>query len=71
MVAAPILLSKKESARLLGISVGMLDKLTRQGKIEPVYLGRRVLFRRDSIEALTLTARQKRALRIDTTGTVQ
>jgi excisionase family DNA binding protein len=67
----PILVSKKVAAGLLGISIGMLDKLVRQGRIEPVHLGRRVLFRRDAIEELTLTERQRRALRIDTAGTVQ
>lgn len=67
----PILVGKKIAAGLLGISVGMLDKLVRQGRIEPVHLGRRVLFRRDAIEELTLTERQRRALRIDTAGTVQ
>jgi excisionase family DNA binding protein len=50
------------AAALLGISVGMLDKLVRQGRIEPVRIGRRVLFRRDAVEQLTLTSRQKSAL---------
>jgi len=71
MTPSPILLSKKVAATMLGISVGMLDKLVRQGKIEPVYIGRRVLFRRDALDELTLTDRQRRALRIETAGTVQ
>jgi excisionase family DNA binding protein len=71
MTPSAILLSKKVTASMLGISVGMLDKLVRQGKIEPVYIGRRVLFRRDAVYELTLTDRQRRALRIETAGTVQ
>ncbi len=62
MSASPILISKKTAAVLLGISVGMLDKLVRQGRIEPIRLGRRVLFRRDSIETLTLTEKQRAAI---------
>ena len=62
MNASPILVNKKTAATLLGISIGMLDELVRQGRIEPVRLGRRVLFRRDSIEQLTLTQRQRDAL---------
>jgi excisionase family DNA binding protein len=66
-----ILVSKKVAAGLLGISIGMVDKLMRQGHIEPVRIGRRVLFRRDAIEQLTLTDRQRRSLRAATTGAVQ
>ncbi len=62
MSAFSILVNKKTAALLLGISVGMLDKLVRQGRIEPVRLGRRVLFRRDSIESLTLTEKQRAAI---------
>jgi excisionase family DNA binding protein len=72
MAPASILVSKKEAAALLNISVGMIEKLARQGILEPVRLGKRVLFRRDSIEELTLTPRQRRALReFDNNGTVQ
>jgi excisionase family DNA binding protein len=71
MAATSILVSKKIAACLLGISVGMLMKLVRQRKIEPVRLGKRVLFRRDSIEELALTPRQRKALQMDPPGTVQ
>jgi excisionase family DNA binding protein len=72
MAPAPILLSKKEAAALLNISVGMIEKLVRQGVLEPIRLGKRVLFRRDAIEELTLTPRHRRALReLDPNGTVQ
>jgi len=72
MSASPILVDKKTASMLLGISVGMLDKLVRQRRIEPVRLGRRVLFRRDSIEALTLTEKQRAAVaRGSCPGTVQ
>lgn len=63
MATDPILLSRKKTAALLGISIGTVDALVRKGQLEPVRLGRRVLFRRDAIERLTLTARQRRALR--------
>lgn len=62
MSASSILVNKKTAAALLGISIGMLDKLVRQGRIDPVRIGRRVLFRRDSIDALTLTERQRAAI---------
>ena len=62
MTPAPLLISKKTAAALLGISVGMLEKLVRQGKIEPVRIGRRVLFRRDAVEALALTDTQRKAI---------
>jgi excisionase family DNA binding protein len=70
MSSAPILVNKKTAAALLGISIGMLDKLVRQGRIDPVRLGRRVLFRRDGIEELTLTPRH-RALLVSGSGLVQ
>jgi excisionase family DNA binding protein len=57
----PILISKKAAAALLGISVGLLEKLTRQGLIERVRIGHRVLYRRDSVEALALTDEQRKA----------
>ncbi len=66
-----ILISRKQTAILLGISVGMVDKLIRQGQLEPVYLGKRVLLRRDAVEVLTLAPRQRRALRAATAGSVQ
>jgi len=60
----PILLSRKIAGKLLGISVGMLDKLRRQGRIEDVRIGKRVMFRRDSIEELARTPMQRRIVHI-------
>jgi excisionase family DNA binding protein len=62
MSKQPILISKKAAAELLGISVGLLDKLVRMGRLERVRLGGRSLFRRDDLERLALTPRQQRAL---------
>ena len=63
MTPGPILISKKTAASLLSISVGMLEKLVRLKKIEPVRIGRKVLFRRDDIEQLALTPTQRKMLR--------
>jgi len=71
MTAAPILISKKLSAKLLGISVGLLDKLRRQGRIEGVPIGKRVMFRREDVEALALTPTQRRALRRECAASLQ
>ena len=57
---APILISRKGAAALLSISLGMLDKLARQGTIEPVRLGRKVMYRRDAIEELALPRSRRR-----------
>lgn len=62
MTIQPLLVSKREAAQMLGISIGLLDKLVRTGRIERVRIGRRSLFRRDAIEALTLTNSQRKAL---------
>jgi excisionase family DNA binding protein len=71
MTTQPLLISKREAASLLGISVGMLDKLRRMGRLERVRLGRRVLFRRSDIEGLALTDRQKKTLAREISGAVQ
>jgi excisionase family DNA binding protein len=71
MTREPILISKKLSAKLLGISTGMLDKLRRQGVIEGVPIGKRVLFRREDIETLALKPSQRRALRRECAESVQ
>jgi excisionase family DNA binding protein len=65
MAPAPILMTRKNAAALLSISVGMLDKLVRQGVLEPIRLGttKRVYFRRDAIEELTLPPSRRRAFR--------
>jgi len=65
-----ILLSKKATAAMLGVSIGMVDKLVRTSRLAPVRLGRRVLFRRADVEALALTDRQRRAIG-NTWGPVQ
>jgi excisionase family DNA binding protein len=46
----PILYSRRESARLLGISVRFLDLLIYRGDLQPCRLGSRVLIRRREIE---------------------
>lgn len=48
--AQPILYSRRESARLLGISVRYLDFLIYRGDLQPCRLGSRVLIRRREIE---------------------
>jgi len=62
MTAAPLLIDKKTAANLLGISVGMVEKLVRIRKLEPVRIGRKVLFRREDIEQMALTPSQRRTV---------
>ena len=50
MSHSTILVSRKEAARLLGVSVGTLDRLIRQGQIKTVRIGYRVLLRREVVE---------------------
>jgi Helix-turn-helix domain len=45
-----ILLDKKAAAGLLGIGVRTLDWLVQCGDVQPVRIGRRVLFFRESLE---------------------
>jgi len=61
MALASILITRKGTAAMLSISVGMVDKLVRQGVLEPVRLGRKVMFRRDAVEELTLPRGRRRA----------
>jgi excisionase family DNA binding protein len=63
MAATPILVTRKTAAQMLSISVGMVSKLVRQGKLEPVRLGKRVMFNRASIEELALPPSRRRSLR--------
>jgi excisionase family DNA binding protein len=49
----PLLISKRTAATLLGISIGTLDRLVRQGKLRAIRIGRRVLFKRASLENFT------------------
>lgn len=58
----PILISKKKTAKRLGISVGTLDMLRRRGEIEGVRLGKRVLFRIEDVERLAMRPSQKKLL---------
>jgi len=61
MAHEPILISKKTAAKLLGISPGMISKLRRQGVLEGVPIGARILFRREDIEKLALKPSQRKA----------
>jgi len=72
MALISILISRKHAAALLGISLGMVDKLVRQGVLEPVRLGKKVMFRRDLVEELTLPPSRRRAFEaLDPTMPVQ
>jgi excisionase family DNA binding protein len=71
MCPTSLLVSRKEAAALLGISVGMISKLARKGRLAKVRLGRRVLFRRDAVEALALTNEHALGLRGGRTGVLQ
>lgn len=62
MTTRPILLSKKEAATLLNISIGLLEKLIRRRQLIPVKLGRRTLLRRDDVEGLAMHRRQRTAM---------
>lgn len=46
---APLLMSRKATARMLGISLGTLDTWVKQGIIPTFRVGRVVRFRRDAI----------------------
>jgi Helix-turn-helix domain len=61
-MTAVLLISKKIAAKMLGISIGLLDKLRRQGRIEGVPVGRRVMFRVADIETMALTPTQRRTM---------
>jgi hypothetical protein len=71
MTDEPILISRKRSSKLLGISVGTFDMLRRRGLIEAVLIGKRKLFRLEDVRALALTPRQRKALSRDCVGFVQ
>lgn len=47
---SPLLLDKKQAAKVLSIGVRTLDKLVRTGQIRPLRIGRRVLFARCFLE---------------------
>jgi len=46
------LLNYKEVAKLLGISVRFVQQMVKDGKLEAIRLGRRVLFSPESIKKL-------------------
>jgi excisionase family DNA binding protein len=53
------LLNKLEASAALSISTSMLDRLVREGKIRPVRLGTRVLFKVADLEAFVDNLDQK------------
>jgi excisionase family DNA binding protein len=48
----PGYISRINAAAFLDCSVQLIDKWIRQGKIEPIYLGRKVVLRRDQLQRL-------------------
>jgi len=71
MTDEPILISRKRSSKLLGISVGTFDMLRRRGVIEGVPIGKRILFRLEDVQRLALRPSQRKALDRECAGTVQ
>ncbi|MBI4207203.1 MAG: excisionase family DNA-binding protein [Betaproteobacteria bacterium] len=51
-MSSSIFLARKHAATRCGISLPILDKLIREGKLDVVRVGRRVLVRRESLERL-------------------
>jgi excisionase family DNA binding protein len=47
----PLLISRKEAARSLGVCESHLQRLAKQGVFKVVRLGRAVRYRRDAVEA--------------------
>mgnify|MGYP006124799421 FL=1 len=43
-------LSKKETSKLLGVSIGTLDNWKKIGILEPLIIGKRVLYTRQAID---------------------
>lgn len=43
-------LSKKETSKLLGVSIGTLDNWSKNGILKPIYIGNRVLYTRKAID---------------------
>lgn len=46
------LLTRKEAADYLRVSRAFLDQRTAQGKVKPVRMGRKVLYRRDYLQGI-------------------
>jgi DNA-directed RNA polymerase specialized sigma subunit len=43
-------LSRKETSKILGVSTGTLNNWNNSGILEPVYIGKRVLYTRQAID---------------------
>lgn len=43
-------LSKKETAKLLRVSIGTLDNWSKNGILEPIHIGNKVLYTRQAID---------------------
>ena len=54
------LLSRKEAAEFLGVSQPTVDLMMRQGRVERVHVGRRVLIRREDLESIVASKRKRK-----------
>lgn len=45
-------LSKKETSKILGVSIGTLDNWSKNGILKPFYIGNRVLYSRQLIDII-------------------
>ncbi len=70
-MVAPILIDKKTTAKLLGISVRMVERLVRRKQLEPVQLCGKVQFRIEDVQELALKPSQRKALRRECAALVQ
>jgi len=52
------LITRAEAARLLRISLPTVDKLTKEGTLKRVIIGKRVLFSEDDIKAAIAAAKR-------------
>ena len=59
MTANTKLLSRNETAEYLGISTVSLDRFVLTGEIEPLYLGRRVMFEPYAVKEFIKTQRER------------
>lgn len=70
-MVAPILIDKKTAAKLLGISVRMVERLVRRKRLEPVGLCGKVQFRIEDVQELALKPSQRKTLRRECSASVQ
>ena len=56
-VATPLLVDRREAARLLGVSPGTIDNLRKRGELQSVKLGARRLF--DPADLLAVVCARK------------